>query len=373
MHAKWLKYVIVVSCCLLTLSIYANNTSKLTDLINKIKQLKSLLTQHTSAQMGAESRLKATETEINELSQALFQTSLTLKKHNLCLQRLNQRQQSLSSKINQQQRSLLQQIRFSYLLGLHKSKLQLLLQAQDPDRAQRLLTYNHYLNIKTQQLIQNLQTDLVLLNHNREEIIKQTQYYSQLKESQLARQKALDNNKEKQQRWLQQLSCQVKTQHEQLTQLLANKKNLEKVITKLQKKESYHSEFLTTHKGHFSWPTKGNIVEKFGSSIQQSELKQNGILIAATEGQPVYAIAPGKIIFANWMPGYGLLMIIDHGKGYMTLYGNNRCIYKKVATLVKDHELIATVGHTGGQRNKSALYFGLRYQGKPIDPHTWCH
>ena len=124
-------------------------------------------------------------------------------------------------------------------------------------------------------------------------------------------------------------------------------------------------------RGHLIWPTTGRIKHHFGTQIGQSELKWNGVLIEASQGQTVHAVAPGKVIFAKWLQGYGLLLIIDHGNGYMTLYGRNQSLLKKVGDWVKTNTTIATAGQTGGF-SQSALYFSLRHNAKPLNPEKWC-
>jgi septal ring factor EnvC (AmiA/AmiB activator) len=120
------------------------------------------------------------------------------------------------------------------------------------------------------------------------------------------------------------------------------------------------------------WPTKGHILDYFGTKIYHSELRWSGILIKAPENQKVHAIANGKIVFANWLPGYGLLLIINHGHGYMSLYGRDHSLKKKVGDMVKKGDVIATVGKSGGYRH-SALYFAIRHNAEPLSPKKWCH
>ncbi|MBA2654307.1 MAG: peptidoglycan DD-metalloendopeptidase family protein [Gammaproteobacteria bacterium] len=346
-------------------------SKKLTEVLDQIKNMQSLLHRNQSEQAGLEKELQKTEMAISHVSLQLHNTASDLQKKTSAINQLNLQQQILDSRIKKQQQLLLLQIRSMYVLGLNKNKLQLILQEDDPEKINRLLTYNRYLYLQNETTMRALRTNLLALKVNHEELTTHVQHLADLKKNQLLTQHDLDSHRHKQQSVLKNLSLQVKSHTDQLNELLKNKKNLENVVERLQKKESYSSDYLTHHSGRFAWPTSGKILEKFGSYIQNSELKQNGVLISAPEGQKVYSVAPGRIIFANWMPGYGLLLIIDHGRGYMTLYGNNGVLYKKTGDIVEKRELIATVGHTGGQA-KSALYFALRLKGKPIDPCSWC-
>ena len=122
-------------------------------------------------------------------------------------------------------------------------------------------------------------------------------------------------------------------------------------------------------KGRLPWPIAGKLVKKFGS--RRSDTRWDGVLIAAKEGADIRAVTAGKVVFADWLRGYGLLVIIDHGKGYMTLYAFNQSLYKKKGDRVKAGTVIAAVGKSGG-RTKSGLYFGVRKRGKAVNPVKWC-
>lgn len=351
----------------------ANDTnSKLSEIMLKITNLKQVLFKQQSQKTLLKQELQKTELAINKVAGEMFKTADDLNKNHDEIKQLSLQANSLSQKIQIQQTLLLKQIRLAYLCGLNKDKLKFFLQAEDTNKLSRLLMYNRFLTTYKHQLIKDLTADLVSLNENKQHLLTCTNQLEKMKKSQALRQQQLDSNKAKQITLLNSLALELQSHQDQLNELLKNKRNLEAVVSRLEKKENYSSNYVTYFNGQFPWPTEGHIIEKFGSTIERSELKQNGVLIQAPEGQKVYATAPGKVIFANWMPGYGLLLIIDHGKGYMTLYGNNGMLYKKNHDLVSRHELIARVGHTGG-RQKSALYFALRHKGKPVDPATWCH
>lgn len=351
---------------------YAENFShKLAQVLAHIKNIRQELLQHHNQQANVQKQLQKTEESINSISLALAKTNDELAQQLRTLSILNERQHQLDQDIKKQQLILLQQIRAQYLLGLNKPKTQIILNGKDFEKIERLLTYSHYLTRQNLQTTSDLKKNLGELEQNKRSIVELTNHTHNLQLKQVTQQRDLCSHKQKQQIMLADLSTKVKTKSEQLSELLKNKENLERTIQQLQKvKTTYKSDFLTHHKGKFPWPTEGKILESFGSTIAHSELKQNGVIISTNEGQKVYSVAPGKVIFANRMPGYGLLLIIDHGKGYMTVYGNNGALYKKANDVVGQHDLIAKVGNSGDQ--KTNLYFALRYQGKPINPSTWC-
>jgi septal ring factor EnvC (AmiA/AmiB activator) len=126
-------------------------------------------------------------------------------------------------------------------------------------------------------------------------------------------------------------------------------------------------------KGKLAWPIQGSLRDIFGKSRGNTagSLKWQGVIIESNPGEEIRAIANGQVVFSDWMPSYGLLLIIDHGAGYMTLYGHNQSLYKSVGEWVEMGELVAVVGDSGGQ-DTPGLYFEIRHKGRPLNPTTWC-
>lgn len=190
----------------------------------------------------------------------------------------------------------------------------------------------------------------------------------------------------KQQQALNQLSTQLQTKSETLKKLIANRHALEQLIKNLERAEKTRQQQrhlpvgwtplppgvpFTQLQGRLPWPTEGQIVAHFGTSIEQSELKYTGVLIGAPTGQSVRAIYQGRVVFANWLQGLGLLIILDHDNGYLSLYGHNQTLYKKVGVVVKAGDMIATTGNSNGQ-GPSGVYFEIRHNSQPLNPERWC-
>ena len=121
--------------------------------------------------------------------------------------------------------------------------------------------------------------------------------------------------------------------------------------------------------GQLPWPVQGAILERFGS--RRFETTWDGTVIGAREGADIHAVAAGRVVYADWLRGYGLMIIVDHGKGYMSLYAFNQSLHKNVGDYVREGESLASVGRSGG-RAQAALYFGIRSKGRAIDPEKWC-
>jgi septal ring factor EnvC (AmiA/AmiB activator) len=125
-----------------------------------------------------------------------------------------------------------------------------------------------------------------------------------------------------------------------------------------------------SRKGKLRWPARGRLAQRFGAP-RSGGLRWRGVMIEAQEGGEVRAVSQGRIAFSDWMRGFGLLLIIDHGDGYMSLYGHNQTLYKEVGEWVDTGEVVALLGASGG-RTESGLYFEMRHKGRPINPVHWC-
>jgi septal ring factor EnvC (AmiA/AmiB activator) len=127
---------------------------------------------------------------------------------------------------------------------------------------------------------------------------------------------------------------------------------------------------FTSLKGKMALPVKGKIANRFGTHRPESTMAWTGWFLRASANQPVKAVAAGRVVYADWLRGFGNLLIIDHGQGYMSLYGDNETLYKQVGDTLLAGETVATVGNSGGNED-SGLYFELRFEGKPFDPAKW--
>jgi septal ring factor EnvC (AmiA/AmiB activator) len=241
-----------------------------------------------------------------------------------------------------------------------------------------MLHYYQYVNQARAQMISDINHSIAAIASNAAQIQLQTDNLQQLKVAQQQKRNELTQAKQQQQQVITALSGTIKTNQDKLQQLLANKRALENVITRLQQTvRSSSTAFnlpnvpFTKLQGRLPWPTRGKVIQSYGSNIDNNDqLKMNAVIIAAPAGQPVYSIAPGKVVFADWLRGLGMLMIIDQGNGYLTLYGYNQSLYKKAGDTVRAGDLIATVGKSGGQQ-QSSLYFGIRHDTTALNPTAW--
>lgn len=338
----------------------------------QIHSIQYTLQQQQATHDQLQSDLQATETALGGLNQQHQQTQRQLKTQQALLTELNQQQARYDDALAQQQRQLLAYVRMAYMHG-QPNYLAVLLSQQDPTAVTRNLMYYRYLLQRQQQLLAELTATAQQVAANKHAIEQQSAQLLTLHNQQQQQIASIQLKHRQRTVLLRHIKSAMDSQRVRLQALLAHNQGLERVVQQAATSTAVplaHTSFMQA-KGAMNWPTRGTIVSRFHSSVEQSELKLNGVLISAPEGQNVYAIAAGKVAFAQWLPGYGLLLIIDHGDGYMSLYGRNASLYKKVGDAVRAGELVATVGKTGGY-TASALYFAIRKQGQPLDPAEWC-
>lgn len=365
-------FILFLCFSLITLNAQASNKKKLEEIQSKIDNLQTQLHHAQNTQNAVSADLQQTENHIGFIAAVLSKNQTNLDEQQYQLAKLKRQQQQFQTQLQTQRDDLAAQLRASYLLG-NQDYFKLLLSQQDPNQFSRTMTYLRLLNQQRLHSITMLNQTLIELKNNQQQIQQRKEKLVALQTQIQVQRTELEKTKQTRQQLLQHIHANIQTEQQQLNTLMTNKRALERVVQRLSSITHYlHFSAFKMHPGsRFPWPTRGHVIEKFGASIEDSQLKSSGIILAAPEGQTVYAIAPGQVVYANWMAGYGLLLIINHGNGYMSIYGRNHALYTKVGDIVKTGEAIASVGNSGGY-TAPALYFALRYNGKPVDPAKWC-
>ncbi|MGR9045447.1 MAG: murein hydrolase activator EnvC family protein [Gammaproteobacteria bacterium] len=301
-----------------------------------------------------------------------LQQQIVLKRQRL--QKLRLESDALRSEIKEQNKGLGSQIKAAYAMG-RKEKLKLMLNQQEPAVSSRMMVYYDYLN--NQRLGKMARIDHAIKRIDELELEKQqeTEQLGLQLEIVQKEQAEVTAMRSQRQALLGRLDKEYSSSQLKLSQLKEGEKRLQKLVQDLQQtaierlfKPGPAKAFVNL-RGHLPWPVKGTVVKRFGSPRLES--RWDGVLIAATEGSEIRAVSKGRVVFADWFRGYGLLTIIDHGNDFMTLYAFSQSLYKSVGDRVVPGDVIATVGKSGG-RESAGLYFGIRRKGKPIDPVRWC-
>jgi len=185
----------------------------------------------------------------------------------------------------------------------------------------------------------------------------------------------LEQSRSKRKKLIAQINQKISSGGVRLKELKEDEKRLQSLLVQIQKQASQQSQTnarkrpFKSRKGKMRWPANGKFKARFGTK-KRGGLKWDGVLISAAEGNDVKAVYHGKVVFSDWLRGFGLMLILDHGDGYMTLYGHNQSLAKQPGDLVSTNDVVAVLGDSGGQ-TEPGVYFAMRHKGKPIDPSKW--
>jgi len=394
-----------------------------------IAELQQTLGKLQQERSGVQKDLRTTETEIGQLEKQVEALQKELKKTEGELERLDTEKKQLQSARVEQQRLIAIQARAAYQGG-QQEYLKLLLNQQNPEKFARTLTYYDYLSqARMAQLKRFNETLRQLANVEKDINLQQAQLLVQQGTLDTQRE-ALDKVRKERQGALAQLNTQYKERDQKLQSRQQDQAELGKVLKTIEETlarqareaeearqkallaqqeaerqrqreaaaravpdekpdeepkrptrspgtmvssggESFGGAFASA-RGKLPWPVDGRLLARFGETRgDDARTKWDGVMISASSGSQVRAVHGGRVVFADWLRGAGLLVILDHGNGYLTLYGHNQTLLKKAGDVIKAGEAISTVGNSGGQ-DTPALYFAIRQQGKPTDPSQWC-
>ncbi len=327
------------------------------------------------------------------------------------LQTLAQQSGAIETRIRQQQAHLAQALRGAYQRG-QGDALKLILNGADPNQSTRDLRYLAHLSRAQHALIEGLRADLAQLAALQQSTKKKTSELTQLQVARESEQKKLLADKQTREQVLQKLSAQIQQQRREISNLKRDERSLTQLVERLnrlmaqqaareaaraaqQAKKRQQAEkngsgqarkplsvitetpvaFRSDRpfsglKGSLRLPVAGELLNRFGAPREGGGMSWKGLFIRAGQGAAVKAIAAGQVVFADWLRGFGNLIIVDHGEGYMSLYSNNESLYKQVGERVQPGDAIAAVGNSGGQPD-TGLYFEMRHQSRPVNPLLW--
>ena len=342
----------------------------------RIGELRDSLTGARDQHSRLRDELRASEVEIGGISRALKELAGKQREKAAELARLQERRKAADAALDGQRDALERQLVAAYMMG-RESQMKLIFNQQDPAELGRMLTYYEYLNRARIERIGDIRTGLAEIEALERSITEEQAALDALHAERSQQMKSLDASRQSRRQTLAKLEGEIKSQEQQLSTLLQDERTLSELVDRLRETlrdlpvDLPDGAPFASLKGKLPWPVQGKLAARFGSSRQVERLTWRGVLIDAAEGTEVRAVYNGRVAFADWMRGFGLLVIVDHGGGYMSLYGHNQSLYKEVGDIVRKGETIATVGNSGG-RGKPGLYFEIRHNGVPDNPVLWC-
>lgn len=290
------------------------------------------------------------------------------------LARLAKQKSDKQKLMSENQILLAEQIRSAHRLGERQS-LKVLLNQQDPRAVSRTMKYFEYFNSSRSGEISQAEKRIAELVNLESEIAKAQADLLPLREEQRAAIAGLNEQRQHQARVVSQLDRQLKDDQTKLNKLLVDRRQLEQLIDQLAKANIKDDGLLAaepfkSRRGKLPWPTSGRLTELFGTA-KTGSLTWDGVMISTKVGEPIRAIHSGRVVYADWLRGLGLLVILDHGDNYLSLYGHNETINKSIGDWVDTKEVLGTASKSRSG-NQAEVYFGIRYKGKPSNPKKWC-
>lgn len=390
------------------------------DLQQKIQALKQELDNKQAAHKDAADALKDSETAISLANKKLFEINQKQQQNKSALVSLKKESLTLNEKLAEQQKKLSSLVKQQYVQG-NQSYTKLLLQNKNPSQISRDIQYYSYIAKAHAKLIDEMQGNLVKVKALNNETAATLQAVADLKAKQMAERQALVKQKQEKSKVVKSLSHQIAAQRNEIKKLKRDEQSLSNLVERLAKivakkppkkvakpkviakksvksdpldkpsesvnssekpsnqtiakneetpTDAYAGSNFSALKGKLNLPVRGDVTNRFGSSRSDTGVSWKGLFIRANEGSHVKSVASGRVVFADWMRGFGNLIIVDHGSGYMSLYGNNQAVLKQVGDEVSAGDNIAAVGNSGGNES-SGLYYELRRASKPFDPLSW--
>ena len=351
-------------------------------------------------------QLQQDEAAVTALAKRLQGSQRKLKATRKQLEALAAQGRELTAQLKRQERLLAEQLDHAYRMG-NSDYLKLLLNQQDPVAVGRALDYYGYFNQARLDAIAAIKETQQRLAQNRRQTTQTSETLSSLVKEQQQDQTSLQQKQLQRESTVNEIKKSLVDDQQQLAKLRAAEQRMQRKIEEARKRliaerkrkkaeavararakarEQGRSEAaaeaqasaviaqgdhkgLGKERGHLPWPLQGPQVRRFGEH-RSGEVTWKGILIGGSEGAPVSAIADGDVVFADWLEGFGNVLVIDHGSGYLSLYGNNSALLKTSGDTVRRGESVARVGNSGGQP-QTGLYFEIRWQGKPVNPTSW--
>jgi septal ring factor EnvC (AmiA/AmiB activator) len=364
---------ILLAMLLLAGTAHATQQDDLAKLRKRIASLQQDFEKTNESKSEAADDLRESERAISNSNRRLHELEQEQLVANRELGQIQQRAAILDKELQEQQVMLGRLLYQQYLNGGEQEYLKLLLNNSDPNQVAREFRYYDYIARDRAATLKTLRAGLVKLQSVTDEARKKSEEVAALRTEEQNQRKSLEQDKRARQQMLTKIALQLKQQRREIGRLQHNENHLSQLVEKLaQVAPSAPPTNISfkSLKGRMMLPVRGRLRNQFGMRRPESTMAWTGWFVSTASNQPVKAVAAGQVVYADWLRGFGNLLIIDHGQGYMSLYGNNETLYKQVGDTLRGGDIIATVGSSGGNE-ESGLYFELRFEGKPFDPSKW--
>ena len=344
----------------------------LSEVQTALKQSQSEYNAQRKKVATLQKNLQQHELEIAKNAKALNMAEQSIKKTEQQQQLQQQKADQLEQQHAQFQHALAAQLKSAYMAGGDDDYAKMLLNQEDTAKFERTLSYYNYLNKARIEQLEELKALQLQIAKNQAELAKTKQKLVNLHDEQKRRQTALVSAQSERQANLKNLQAQLNSTKSSINYLKENQQTLITTIEELEKEKNKKVELLglNNSKGKLNWPSRGKLEHTFGQR-KHGGIDWKGVLIGAKEGSNINSVHNGQVVFADWLKGYGWVIVVDHGEGFMSLYGHAQTLLKDVGDMVREGETVALVGQSGGQAS-SGLYFEIRHKGRAVNPEKWC-
>ena len=345
---------------------YAASPNELKGVKNEISRQQNSVSSQQKTLNTLQGTLKKQELSISELSSEINQTKKALETSNSHIKKLDATIAQLNQTKKEQSDTLAELIKTYYVTRRANSATSILNNGVEEDRISQ---YFQHLARQRAMTIQSLEDTHQKLDKSHHQLKLEKEQIAKLLEQQTVRLNTLKKGQTKRNQTVAKIKKSISSDKVYLSELQRNETRLKAEIAKAAKRNAVPMDGLAKQKGKLPWPLKGKLLHSYGSK-QAGQSNWSGIVINAKQGQPIKSVYPGIVVFAEYLRGYGLVVLLDHGKGDMTLYGFNQTLLKKEGDKIAAGETIALAGDTGGQ-SRPSLYFELRRNSKTQNPKSW--
>lgn len=350
---------------------FAQQSEELDKIQAKIQQTQAQLDKNKAAAQVLEQALKQAELAISQTSRALAKTQRELTQNRQQQKALIERQQDLHKAIKQQQEQLAAQIKSAYLTGNY-DYAKMLLNQEDAAKFERVVSYYQYVSQARRATIETFRSSVKELASVNEQLESQITQLNRLSLEQQQQTKKLNGQQTQRQNTLSRLNKTIRSDAQRVEQLQASAQALSVVLEQARQaaqQKPTQLDGLTKSKGELQMPAEGRFRRLFGDR-RQGQVRWTGVIIEGNEGSQINAVYQGRVLYSDWLKGFGLVTILDHGDGFMSVYGHSQALLTQLGDTVTAGQTIGLVGRSGGQPSPN-LYFEIRHKGKALNPSAW--
>ncbi len=361
-----LSALVFAAAMTVTSPVWSASQAELKGVSSEISRQRQSLSSQQKQLDSLQKSLKQQEVGIARIEKEIKETKTLLSQTNSNISALEKKVEQLEDEKKQQSEKLAELLKTYYVTQRAKDASNLLNQGVEEDRISQ---YFQHLAKQRAHTIEELEQTAQELADSRTQLDVEKNQLTRLLDEQTEKRNQLTQVQSKRKSTLSGIRKQISNDKVYLSELQRNETRLKAEIAKAAKRNAVPMDGLARQQGKLPWPLKGRVLHNYGTR-QTGQLNWKGMVIDANYGQSVKAVYSGTVVFADYLRGYGLVVLLDHGKGDMTLYGFNQSLLKKEGDKVKANETIALAGDTGGQAQAS-LYFEIRRNSKTQNPRRW--